>query len=623
MSAVVLAGRSSNTSLLMRDGVPVWPVRDGVDLAALRKIVSVLGGRMELVEDAEPASLSGPEVVVGLGHSAAEDARLYAHLTGRTPVLVDSVAQLEAVSAVSVLVTCFEHINERLLDALYEPGHRAEAPGIVFSYPGDDLRRQVLVRAATKYLSPLAAHLQRVDLRPDLAFGAAFSRQFSILGGRATAAQYRTAVGLGAGLLTLSTHSDGIDAKLRPDLVLCPMDMMPGSVDDQTAPACVVTSTCHRMNAAIHTARESGRFLSPSDIQARVFVHDVCWGLFPAPDVQAPDWSLARRIINGLQVAAMLTSWEITERTVVTTAGLLHDIACGEPLGRALARHLAAANSRRHGHQMCLVGDPAVRLSASPHADPLAAAIERSTIQSQREDAATSAAARDASAAATDSARVSFLLTMVDHARPGGAADVDIAAERVHVAARAYQTRAGSAAAEAMRKAAADYFAGRHTDLLKYWCQDVRGVYAEQRRMPCVVCGRRTITRIYTVGTTGVSLRRHTQCPNCGPVQDVPAARRIRLAPQGEGVVRWLGYRPQREWCARLVVEPQLDAYRLSWPWPTSPDGMPTMDLRTTGTWPALPVRVALLVFWGAGHFAASGFLTRVTAASPDRLTDI
>jgi hypothetical protein len=628
MVAVVLATRTSHTAPLMRDGVPVWPVRNDADLTSLRAIVSVLGGQVCLVDDAESVAAPGPGVVAGLGRLAAKDACLYAHLTGRTPVPVDTVAQLANLPELSVVVTTYEYIDEGLMDALYEPGHRAEAPGIVFSYPGEDLRRQVLARAATKYLSPLVAQLQRVDVYPDLPFGAAFSRQFSILGGGATASQLRTAFGLGAGVLTLSTHSDGIDAKLRPDLVLCPMDATPTLFDAQTAPACLLTSTCHRMNAPIDAARESGRFLTPSDIRARVFVHSVCWGLFPAQDVQASGWSLARRVINGLQVAALLTSWEITSQSVATTAGLFHDIARGEPLGRALATHLATAEARRQGHQLCLVGDPAVRLLATPHADPLAAAIEGSIIQLRRERAARDAAAPAAESAVSDSACISLLLTMINSTQPGGAADANDPADRVRAAVRAYQTDIGdavqpgpsgrwqSAAGEAVRQEATDYFATRHTDLLKYWYQDAGNLHVEPRRTPCIVCGRRTITRRYTLDPPSVSPRRHTLCPNCGPVQDVPVARRIRLVPAGEGVVRWLGYRPRREWCARLVVEPQLDAYRLSWRWPAGADGAPLMEFCAPHAWPTLPVRVALLVFWGPGHFAASGYLTRIVATS-------
>lgn len=112
-----------------------------------------------------------------------------------------TLAQLEALPAVSVVVTGYEHIDERLMDALYGPTRRSEAPGIIFSYPGDDLRVQVLLRAATKFLSPLEADWRRVDIQPNLHFGASFSRGFSMLGSEASVVQYRSALGLGAGLV--------------------------------------------------------------------------------------------------------------------------------------------------------------------------------------------------------------------------------------------------------------------------------------------------------------------------------------------------------------------------------------------------------------------------------------
>lgn len=609
MPPVVLASRTSDTALLTSAGVPVWPVRNPAELAALRRIVTILGGRLNLVECARPNVVSGSEVVVGLGCSVTEDTRLYAHLTARTPVVVDTLAQLEALPAVSVVVTGYEHIDERLMDALYGPTRRSEAPGIIFSYPGDDLRVQVLSRAATKFLSPLEADWRRVDIQPNLHFGASFSRGFSMLGSEASVVQYRSALGLGAGLLTLSTHSDGIDAKLRPDLVLCPVEEPNDGADNRTAPACVMTSTCHRMNTSIAAARDSGRLLSPSDIHARVFVHDVCWGLFPAQDVQAPYWSLVRRIVNELRVAAVLTSWEITERTVETTAALLHDIACGQTLGRALAKHLSSAHARQHGHQMCLVGDPAVRLSMDPHANPLAAAIARATTPTQEDHLENSAHTRDTSACEGDAAGFPFLLRMVDHARSSGPSDDDVAAHLVDVQPQTHQSAAMNATA--LREAVADFFATHHTDLLKYWCRDVRSVHALERRMPCLVCGRRTISRHYTIGYRGVTSRRHTHCPNCGPVQDTAIGRQISLVPQEDRGFRWLGYRPRLGWSARLVVEPQLNAFRMVWPWPAESDGSPMVEFCPPDALPPLPVRIALLAFWGRGDFAASGFLSR------------
>jgi hypothetical protein len=166
-------------------------------------------------------------------------------------------------------------------------------------------------------------------------------------------------------VLTLSTHSDGIDAKVLSNLVLCPMDAESADSGADRSPACLLTGLCHRMDAPIAAARANGHFLTPSDIRAHVFVHSVCWGLFPSPDVQAPEWSLARRIVEDLSVAALITSWEITSQTVATTSGLFHDIARGVPLGRSLAAHLASAEARGQGHQLCLVGDPALRLSNS------------------------------------------------------------------------------------------------------------------------------------------------------------------------------------------------------------------------------------------------------------------
>jgi hypothetical protein len=210
---------------------------------------------------------------------------------------------------------------------------------------------------------------------------------------------------------------------------------------------------------------------------------------------------------------------------------------------------------------------------------------------------------------------------MVEHARVTGAAESE-ASDRVKDALNAYALSGFASTvqraapgepgcAASMRRAAAEYFAGCRTDLLKYWNHIAASVQTDAQRSACIVCGRRTITRRYALEVPYASRRRHTQCPNCGPVEDIAANLRIGLSPHGDGVVRWHGYRPAVEWSAQLVIEPQISAYRMSWPWPAGPAGAPAAEFTTPETWPSLPVRVALLAFWGLGHFAASGFLTR------------
>ncbi|WP_434420359.1 hypothetical protein [Nannocystis pusilla] len=187
-------------------------------------MVSTLGGAVVFVDHADEAVLSGPELVVGLGVGAIEHARLYAHLTGRACEFAEDLERLAAFPDAAVVVTTYAFVDERLLDQLYDRYPLTSAPGLIFSYDDADLSLQVLSRAAARHCSHRHFDHRRVDINTNIEFGAHMAPEFSIVGAQATPAEFRRALASGAGLLTLYSHSDGIDAYLRDGLVLCPME---------------------------------------------------------------------------------------------------------------------------------------------------------------------------------------------------------------------------------------------------------------------------------------------------------------------------------------------------------------------------------------------------------------
>src|SRR5579859_5390444 len=96
---------------------------------ALERMVSTLGGTVEYVSRADEERLSGPELVVGLGAAAHDHAQLYAHLTRRNCVEIERIEELSKVPRAAVVVTTFAHVNERLLDLLYDQNPMTIAPG--------------------------------------------------------------------------------------------------------------------------------------------------------------------------------------------------------------------------------------------------------------------------------------------------------------------------------------------------------------------------------------------------------------------------------------------------------------------------------------------------------------
>jgi hypothetical protein len=605
----ILAIEVTDGGMYVADGQPVWPVRNGQERLALEHMVTSLGGRVEFTNSASKQTLTGPELVVGLGSGAFEDARLYAHLTGRQCLCVETRDELGSLQNPSVVVTTVEHVNEQLFDLLYDRGSMDVAPGVIFSFDDSGLRCQVLARAATLRCAPRELEWRRIDLYPLLEFGYTASSDFTALGAKATREDFREAMSAGAGVLTLSTHSDGIDAQLLPNLVLCPMDRVPDTWDRQIGPSCLLTGVCHRRDRPVSQALEEGSLLSPADVVADVFVHCVCWGLYPAPGVQSPVWSLARRVLESFKVGALITTWEIVGQSVITTANLFHNIACGMPLGHALALHLSSEEAIKRGHRLCLVGDPAMRLSECELADPLQDVIEASI--------------EPESPSEEHLAGLALLRLMVMQARrvqKDGRSDTS--QEALAAAANYEEALLTGAPLEGgdgspgplLRLSMVEYFSNRHTDASKYWIPYAGDVRALSEKGTCPACGRRTVSRVYRMRIPDAPPRRHTHCPTCGPIEDVPIHRHLTIAVESRGVILLGGDLPDSDWYAQVVLETQVAELQKKWEWPADSDGTPIRAFRPPEDWPAVPLRVAVLLIRSGCEFNVVGCLCRVMA---------
>ncbi|HYE28443.1 MAG TPA: hypothetical protein VEA61_09450 [Allosphingosinicella sp.] len=585
--------------LWTRDGEPVWPLRDFSDLEALETLAGILGGRVELVDDAVPGRPRAEgDAVIALGGDCAAEAALYAHLTGRRLGEAASLEQLAALPAPAVVVTAYDQVDETLLDLLYNQSTQ-DAPGLVFAFPGDDLRRQILARAAALRLSPSETQVRRIDLFPLHREGAAGGA--AVLDGDSDPQDYRDALAAGAALLTLSTHSDGIDAQLRPGLVLCGLrdDDVDAAAD--LAPSCVRTGLCHRRERPIAEARAAGELFDAGDVAAGVFVQDVCWGLYPAPGVQSPRWALSRRLLESFRVGALLTTWEIVGQTAHTCDRLFDELTAGRPLGSALGAFLRSDESVRAGHRLCLVGDPAIRIADGWRA----------------EQAGVAATPRPADPGAVSPPGALALLRLMimagrESQRPGrpDTSNAALSAVLLHEMALASNADA-SATGEALRDSAADYFAERYTDTVQCWIPYASDVETASETRPCLACGRRVITRAYRLAIAGAGPRIHAHCPTCGPVRDGPEGLPLAVVPEADGRVRIAGVLPSSDWSARLVIDTQLPQYRRVWRWPAGEDGAPAQVFVTPERWPPLPFRLALLLVEGDGTLRVSGCLTR------------
>jgi hypothetical protein len=578
--------------LVSPDGAPVWPLHGEHDSAALERLTTVFGGRLERVPAgrgiAQPLS---KEDVVALGPDADSAAKLYAHLTRRRFRTALDLDALTRTKRPSVVVTTAEYMTAELLEWLYGRSGRS-APGIICGDRGAPLRRQVLLRAAAATLcGPLK--VVRSDIFPTVPVAAIRQPGSEMLGSKAPASERRQALARGAGVLAIMTHSDGVDAFMGSDLTICPMVRTADDISLPDAPRCQLTGFCHRHGVSVSQAVGSDVVFRPEEIAARVFVWDVCFGVMPTESAVDPRWGIGGRLLDSAGIGAILTTWRIVLSSPEHTRCVSQAIASGVPAGVAVARFNASPFSLARHHRLCLFGDPRVRLPAARVQERAPTRPDRSRhppaaeAEHLRQVALLRLCMIDAKLRTADGPRAavaSRALEAIDAFEAAASKDVPIAALNPQLG-------------NDMRAGVLDYALSRGK-LLESWIPFTRG-FRETVPRPCPVCSRRADTLQADMRPPGVYARRLVLCPICGVLEDAPIASDIRMELAGRSV-RLHGTLPRERWAAGVVISSSHpeDSVRLMWP--AAGDGTLAPSAELPQRWPPGPLRISAVIVWDA-----------------------
>jgi hypothetical protein len=583
-----VAAAMSSDLLVDVEGRPVWPIRDEASRQMLTRIAAVYGGRLREVSDPGLHGGARPRVtgfVAALGAEAVHAGRLYAHLTGRSCVEASSLDDLSRLESVDVLVTLSRAITPPLLRWLSGPRPSGEgrATGLVFGPTEADLLRQTLLSSAHAELAGTRrlSELVTIDATvPRARAGAAHV----LLGGNADCEETRRAV-RAADVLTVSGHSDGVDAQLGP-FVLCPMDR-PAEASDGRVPQCVGTKHCQRVDLPVSDALGSGRLVSPDEVRAPVLILGACTAFRAEGGPVATRWTFAHRLHRSEYVAAICATWSVIFGTPGGTIRLSHEIAQGRPVGEALERFREGERRDATGFDMVLLGDPKVagRRSDEPDRDPSLQELFRDWCASnveagQMADERLRPAALARPSSGCDREQVGFARHF---AAQSAARSPDLQELATKVLAstvsttRALRAKADtggwrtSVDADAYRKAMLSLLVGLGFGRLHDWLS-ARPVL--MGRSACPACG--DVANRYAVGVArerGAD-RRLVVCPHCGVVEDAPLdAPAWSLEKHGHSY-ELHGPAIAPPWQGRLLVS--LGGNRTwSEPWPADPEGRP------------------------------------------------
>jgi hypothetical protein len=598
---------TTERTLTTTESTPVWPIRHQSDLEVLRTIANSFGGTIFECRNPMVRKLSGDGKVIALGGEGIEEAKLYAHLTLRKCVVASDLRRLRRMGTDSVVVTTEDRVNEALLQVLSEECPEGDSVGLIYAATLPELRQQVLIRSAAAYFSGSAAAaplVQRIDLLSTIPINSAVTPDWHLLGAEATPEEMKQALSAGAGVLSLVSHSDGMDAPLTNNAVLC---AVPGARANNAplsdSPACIVTGTCYRRHEPVHVALASGFLIFPDIIKARIMVADLCWGLLPPLGVVHPAWGVGRRLLENCSIGAFITGWEIMRSSLQLIAPLSDAIANGTPVGKALAEQRASEGWKKFARRMCLIGDP--RVCVPIPAEPL-------ILDSQPENEFSKKRSLKAGA-------VEFLRAYVTMARQIIAGTYDDHADEVLSAVSVYQKalwtkaeleRTADAPGPILREAFVKFVLGRFGVAYPIWHQFADD-WTSLEPKSCYACQRRADVTKYYLCIPGAAARRVTNCQSCGTVEDVPLDMNLTFSVASDGEVKLNGTLPAGQSVGGLMLETSLPDQRRVFRWPNDENGELARTLRAAPPWPAGPIRVSVFIISEDCEFISLGWQCR------------
>ena len=575
----VAAGRSG-ACLVDTNGRPVWPLTDVGDEVAVRRIAGVFGAALCPVPDARQVSdartcHSPDETVVALGRNVVQAARVHAHLTGRGLRHADTLAALVAGSRPAVVVTAPEGLTAELLDWLYDGGDTI--PGIICADPGSPILRQVLVRAAAAALSGSAPAILR-EVFPTLPLAHGHDGTAEIAGGMADPASRRQMLTAGFGVLTVMTHSDGVDAFLGPGLTSCAMDKAhPGP---SAAPRCVLTGCCHRHDRPVREVLASPTIIPPDAFAAGVLVWDVCFGVMPAGSIVDPRWGIGRRLADSAGIGALVTNWQITLSSPGSASRLGREIAAGTSVGTALRQANHGLPRADRSHRMCLFGDPRVRFAPGQLPGNTAAVPTTASCVPAPEPALSLLQSAMRIAATADDRHAAIARRALEATDPG----TDLAA---------------------MRTAVLEYGLSRGK-LLESWLLLVQALSPLPNRR-CPVCHRRA-DHIEAILPPHPA-RRLLFCAICGIMEDMPVGLEAGIA-LVDRTLALSASLPPGPVSAGILVAAAHPADTIALAWPRTADGDLAGQAMLPRQLPPGPLRLSVFLVWD-GSFAVVSRMMR------------
>ena len=577
------------------DGAPAVPVRSPLERSVVEAITAVSGGSIQVVDGRGAARAPTPaELVVGLGEDTRAEAMLYGHLTGRRVRCATSQRELAAL-APDVVVVPLERLSLDVLDALFLAREHVGAPGVMGAR-ARELRRQVLLRASAARVRGALGE-RRIDIDPAAPGAIQRDGDCLALGAGASTAELLTAMAASAGVLSLTTHSDGIDARLGRDLVMCSLTAPSTGALASRSPHCANSGQCHRLNLPIAEAIARGAIIAPDRISCRLLLLTICYGIKDPSDPSDPDWNLVTRFLRVPTIGALMIPPSLYFGPAPPV--LASQLAAGASTGEAVACSNAEPRERRLRQYHILFGDPAFRLpaaAATGETVPVRPSLPvQPEVPSTREAPASPIEHLTAAEYGHIELHRRLCLDALPDLDPHGPVPDRFTHGVPGHGLEAVLRLSGSLDADERTSAVAEFLAAREALLTSGGVPTTRWLgYAAARDVrigPCPQCGISARRYRFELPIAGPAMRRVVVCPRCSFAEDAPEFSTLVMQWR-DGLVELTGALPVSPWRATLRFWAQTTHNGINVPWPAAPDGSPVRKLRprvelAPGVWSA------------------------------------
>lgn len=306
-------------------------------------------------------------MVAYFGDETEQLARLYAHLTARSLFQQNTAVLAQPTSGrLEALVLLERELRGTLLDQVVELGRVQNfMPGLIIARTLFSLRRRVLLSAATAGRN-ISTSLGTCELRDQLEIEGVQSPSRTLLGRLASTDSISARLSAGHSILSLSTHSDGVDAKLGSSGVLCPIKQPRIERIDQRPPICLVDGWCRRTKVPIAQLDGKTDLVRPDQINCSLLIVNTCFGILHLDGPIAFRWSLFGAICESANFFAAAFHLNLKEVAAEDIQPLVHNIETGQSLGSAFGAAARCSWSDRFTYRFILVGEPSCRVSDHP-----------------------------------------------------------------------------------------------------------------------------------------------------------------------------------------------------------------------------------------------------------------